>query len=76
MAMEQFPQIIEQYKSNEVVKMLGVIDQDDHIDIDRLYQHIVPIARKGAATINLPLVGAVTINDADVDKLYRYIINS
>lgn len=75
-AMEQLPRVIEQYKGNEVVKMLELIDEHDHIDIDKLYHHVLPHARKGAATLNLPLVGAVTVDDGDVDKLYRMILNS
>lgn len=75
-AVEQMPQIIEQYKGNEIVKMLGVIDEHDHIDIDKVYNSILPQARKGAVTLNLPMVGAVTIDDGDVEKLYRMILNS
>lgn len=76
LVVEQVPSIIEQYKGSAVITMLGVIDNDNRIDIDKLYQHMITQARKGAVQMNLPIVGSVTLDDGDVEKLYRMIINS
>lgn len=63
-------------KVNPLVAALGVIDEQDHIDIDKLYKHFKAAAGKSPATISVPLLGAVTLNEGDVDKLYNYIVGS
>lgn len=74
MALQDFPAIVGHYKNNEVVKMLGIIDSNDNVDVDKLYNQFKAQAQKGAITFNLPMLGAVTLNEADVDKLYRFIV--
>lgn len=68
--------IFENLKANPFVAALGVIDEQDHIDIDKLYKHFKAAAGKSPATISVPLLGAVTLNEGDVDKLYNYIVGS
>ena len=75
MYIDKAPQLIEQYRQHPAVKILGVIGDDNQIDIDELYRYMLPQARKGAATITVPILGSVTLDERDVDKLYRYIIN-
>lgn len=74
MALQDLPATVGQYKNNEVVKMLGIIDSDNNIDVDKLYNQFKIQAQKGAITFNIPMLGAVTLNEADVDKLYRFIV--
>lgn len=52
---------------------MGVIDDQDQIDIDAIYREFAAQAQRGAVTFDVPLVGALTLTVADVDKLYRYI---
>ena len=61
-------------KQNEFVKMLEVIDENDNIDIDTLYREFYKQAQKGAVTFSIPMIGALTLNPADVEKIYRYIM--
>lgn len=64
-------------KSSNVVKMLGIIDENDMIDIDLLHEEFAKQAKdKGAITFNVPLIGALTLNASDVEKLYSYIVNA
>lgn len=60
-------------KSNPVVAMLGVIDENDMIDLDLLYQEMKKQAAKGSITFDVPMLGPLTLNEVDVDKLYNYI---
>lgn len=60
-------------KENEIIKMLDIIDKDDNIDIDTIYANLKKEAQKGAVTFNAPVIGALTLNETDVDKLYEYI---
>ena len=53
---------------------MGVIDDNDMIDIDKLHAEFAKQAQRGAITFDVPLMGALTLNAADVDKLYSYIV--
>ena len=65
--------IFNSLKSNELVKMLELIDDDDRIDVDSIYRELKKQAEKGAITIDLPMLGAVTFTSTDVDRLYSLI---
>lgn len=72
-AMSNSTNVFNELKKNQVVKMLGVIDKDDKIDVEKIYKELKKQARKGAITFDVPLVGTMTLNEQDVDKLYQYI---
>lgn len=68
--------IFDGLKKNPLVSAMGIIDANDHIDIDKLYKHIKTAAAKGPATMSVPVLGAVTLNESDIDKLYNFIVGS
>ena len=68
--------IFNDLKNNEFVKMLGVIREDDTVDLDSLYQEAKKQIAKAPLTMDLPGIGAITLKDSDIDKLYRMIMNS
>jgi DNA-binding transcriptional regulator LsrR (DeoR family) len=72
-AMSNSTNVFNELKKNQVVKMLGVIDKDDKIDVEKIYKELKKQAKKGAITFDVPLVGTMTLNEQDVDKLYQYI---
>ena len=65
-----------QLKNNEFVKMLNIIDENDRIDVDRVYQEMKNQAQKSSITFDAPLLGPITLNEQDVDKMYDFIKNS
>ena len=72
-AMSNSTNVFNELKKNQVIKMLGVIDKDDKIDVEKIYKELKKQAKKGAITFDVPLVGAITLNEQDVDKMYQYI---
>ena len=72
-ALLRIDEIFESLKGNEIVKMLKVIDDFDNIDLDMLHEQFARQAQKSAVTFTAPVIGPVTLNSADVDKIYRYI---
>ena len=72
-SLSKFDSVFDELKKNEFVKMLGVI-KGDMIDVDTIYKELKKQANKGPITFTIPLVGALTLSDKDVDSLYRYII--
>lgn len=73
LALDKSTNIFNELKSNELVKMLELIDDEDRIDIDAIYRELKKQAEKGSATIDLPMIGAVTFTSTDVDRLYSSI---
>ena len=52
------------------IKMIGVIDQEGNVDIDSLYKAAkAQIERQGE------MLGDFKFRAADIDELYRYILN-
>jgi hypothetical protein len=56
--------------------MLGLIDENGHIDIETLYEEAKKQAQKETIRIDIPLVGTLKLNGDDIEKLYSYIKNS
>ena len=73
LALSNTTEVFNQLKNNEFVKMLGVIDKEDKIDIDKIYKEMKKQAKKSAITFDAPVIGAITLNEQDVDKIYEMI---
>jgi hypothetical protein len=68
-------EIFEKAKSNELIKMMGVIREDDTVDVDAIYREAKRQIAKAPITMDIPALGSITLRDSDIDKLYRLIIN-
>lgn len=66
--------IFNELKKNSFVKTLGIIDDHDMINVDIIYNELKRQASKGSITFEIPMLGAMTLDGQDVDRLYRYII--
>lgn len=64
-----------QYRDHPAVAVLDVIDDAGNVDIDRLYQAVVPMVQSGEKIpVEIPLIGEIRMDRNDVEKLYRYIV--
>ena len=61
-------------KTNPMIKTMGIINANDEVDVELLYKELKKQAQKGAVTFDVPMVGAMTLNEQDVDKLYNKIM--
>lgn len=73
MMLENLDTILMTAKENPVVRALGVLDEAGNVDIDRVYSYVRKEAQKGPVTFSAPVLGAVTLNERDVEKLYACI---
>ena len=76
MYIENLGTTIERLTSNDVVKALGVIDGTGSVDVEKLYKHLMKQAQKGPVTFTIPMIGAVTLSAADVEKLYTFVLQA
>ena len=60
-------------KDHPAVQMMGIMDEDGNIDIDRLYN--AARTRVGGKKIpwDIPVIGELKFDVNDVDRLYKYI---
>jgi hypothetical protein len=67
--------VFNQLKNNDFVKMLNIIDKDDRINVDKIYKELKKQAKKSSVTFDVPMIGPITLNEQDVDKIYEFIKN-
>ena len=66
-------QIFAELRQNPMLVSLGLVN-GEMIDIEAVYAEALKMAQKGSATVNIPMLGAITFGQSDVESLYRYII--
>lgn len=74
LALSNMTDVFNQLRGNDFIKMLNVIE-DDKIDVDKIYEELKKQAKKSAVTFDAPMIGPITLNEQDVDKLYDFIKN-
>jgi hypothetical protein len=72
-AISKTTNIFNSLKNHPFIAMLEIIDENDMIDIDTLHREFSKQAQKGTITFAVPMIGPLTLNATDVDKLYQYI---
>jgi hypothetical protein len=75
-ALTKSTNLFNQLKQVPIIKTMGLINENDMIDIDTIYAEILKQAQKSTITFDVPMLGAVTLNQQDVEKLYRYILEA
>jgi hypothetical protein len=68
----QIPKIFLRLVNNPLIKGTGVIDENNLIDVDTLYEHAKNAIQHSG---QIEFMG-ILFNDADVDKLYTFIKNN
>jgi hypothetical protein len=66
-------QIVQGLAANPALAAMGLVD-GEMIDEELIYSQLIAAAQKGTATVELPVLGAVTFGVKDVEALHRYII--
>lgn len=60
-------------KDNQLIHALGILDDQNNIDIDMLKQEIASKMGDEKYSIEIPMIGTITLNKGDLEKLYRYM---
>ena len=77
MLMSNASEVFNSLKTNEFIKLLNVIDESNNtINVTRLYEEIKKQAQKSAVDVAIPMIGTITLNETDVEKIYSYIKNA
>ncbi len=65
--------IFNQLKENNIVKSMNLVNENNEIDVDTIMVEMKKQAEKSAITFNVPLIGNLTLNKDDLEKLHTYI---
>ena len=60
-------------KDHPAVQMMGVMDAEGNIDLDRLYNAARARVDGKKIPLTIPVIGELRFDVNDVDKLYQYI---
>lgn len=52
---------------------LEIIDEDN-VNVHCIYEELLKQAAHGPIHIDIPMLGTITLDKSDVEKMYRYII--
>lgn len=63
------------FSEAELVRQLGLVNEAGAVDLDRAYAALKEQARRGPVSKQVPVIGVMTFTEADVDRLYNYIVS-
>lgn len=74
LASENIAATILKYKDSPAVAMLDAIDENNEVDIDKIYNAACKMfASHDRYSVNIPIIGEWIMDRSDIEKLYRYI---
>lgn len=60
-------------RENPAVQMMGIMDAEGNIDLDRLYNAARTQVDGKKIPLTIPVIGELRFDVNDVDRLYKYI---
>lgn len=72
LAVESLEDTLLKYKDHPALSALNIIDTENNIDIDRLYDAALS-AMSDKLSIDIPMMGVLTLDKKDLGRLYEYI---
>lgn len=61
--------------SSDLLKSVGIMSEDGMIDLDKFMPYVKSMAsQSGPVTEHISMLGDITFDASDVDKLYQYIL--
>lgn len=72
-AISRYANLIPALKENKFIASLDIIDEEDCVDVETLYQAVQGQMPNDGFTVNVPIVGTMRFKPMDIEKLYKTI---
>ena len=72
-AMRKADEMFHQFKDHQLLKALDLVKGED-INIQLIYEELIKQANQSAVKIEIPLLGTLSLNKDDIEKIYRIIM--
>lgn len=66
--------LFEEFKHNQLIKTLDLMNDEGMVDVVCIYKELLRQADNGPVNIEVPMLGTITLDKSDVEKMYRYIM--
>lgn len=66
--------LFEELKHNYLIKTLEIINDEGMVDVVCIYKELLQHAEHEPVNIEVPMLGTITLDKSDVEKMYRYIM--
>lgn len=73
-ALDKAEKLFHSIKDYELLHTLELIE-DEKINVTCIYHKLIEQAEKGPIHIEIPMLGTITLDKTDVEKVYRHIID-
>lgn len=67
---------LEELLESKVVEMMGIVDDDEKIDVEMLKDEIKNHIPDSGFEVEVPMFGVMKFKKADIDRLYEHIVNA
>lgn len=68
--------VVEKVRTSVALSPLGLVDDANNVDVEKIYQHLRPVAERCPAPITIPGMGTITLTVNDVDMMYNCIMQN
>ena len=72
-AMRKADEMFHQFKDHQLLKALDLVKGED-INIELIYEELIKQANQSAVKIEISLLGTLSLNKDDIEKMYRIIM--
>lgn len=75
-ALKKADEVFAIIKDNNILHALGIIDSNNNINIDILKETLLERMGEDKYPIDIPMIGTLTINRNDINRIYEFIMQS
>ena len=72
LAVQNFAEMVRKYQNHPAIAVMNIVNEAGEVDIDKLYTALEPLFAE-KQRISIPLIGEFTLDNSDLEKLYRYM---
>lgn len=69
----KFDTFMHNMANKDMIKMFGIFDDDGNFDVDAVYTVLSQRLGDDGFKFDIPIIGPITLEKADIDSLYKYI---